>query len=44
MNVRIATSARRRASVRMGVVLTLMAHITVCATKASYPAKTGKAA
>jgi hypothetical protein len=44
MNVRIVTSARRRASVKMDVVLTLMVHITVCATRALFPAKTGKAA
>jgi hypothetical protein len=44
MNVRIVMSARRQASVKMDVVLTLMVHTTVSATKASFPAKTGRAA
>jgi hypothetical protein len=44
MNVRIVMSARKRASVKMDVVLTLMVHTTACATRASFPAKTGKAA
>jgi hypothetical protein len=44
MNVKIVMSARRLVSVRMDVVLTLMVHTTASATKALFPAKTGRAA